>query len=878
MKSRANAFCQIIILAIVVGPFTTLTFGQQTSEELPTPESHFGFRPGDEGMLFDYEELIKYYKTLEALSPFIEMEKVGYSEMGRPLYLLFVSSPENIARLNRLKEINRRLALEPDLSPADREDLVREGRVFVFMTLSIHAAEVAPVQAAPLIVHELVTSAHEPKMSKILENVVYMITPAHNPDGMNMVVDNYNKYKGTRYEGSLMPGVYHKYVGHNLNRDFITLNMIENEIVARIYSTEWFPQVSVDKHWMGSSGPRYYVAPPHDPISENILPGLWNWTRIFGARAITEMTDDGLSGVSTNYLFDGYLPGKVTTGLWKGIIAMLSEAARTNLATSIYIEPNELRVTGKGMAEYEISINMPDPWPGGWWSLSDIVEYERANTFSYLHTAAIHKDEILHHRNEITRQEVKRGESRPPYYYILPIQQHDKGELVDLVNLLNKHGVSTYALVDDQEIGNRKFKSGDIVVPLAQPYRSFIKEVMEAQNFPVRHYTPGGDMIRPYDMTSWSLPLHKGVEAVAVSTRQEIPSSNLVPVSEPFSLKLEAPDSFTGVLLTANNNGSYKAAFRAASSGLKVGRLVSDYEEDNQHFPKGSFFIANNNDLDGVVDGLLVQPHYVSGSFGGEITELRIPRIALVESWFRHDDAGWTRYLFDQYHIPYKVLRPADLHIARLEQDFDLVIIPDERQAVLLEGKIGQPGSYTISTYPPEYTKGMGKGGLNNILTFIDNGGKVISWGQSTDIFMGNLSIEDGQNEKQEFRLPVSNIGRRLSNQGLDVTGSLLRVKLRQDHPLTIGLPEYIGVFHSGNPVFATSIPYFDMDRRVIATFPKDNILMSGFIENEGLLADQVAMVWVKKGRGQIVLLSFCPQFLGSTPATYKLLFNSLLL
>jgi hypothetical protein len=175
----------------------------------------------------------------------------------------------------------------------------------------------------------------------------------------------------------------------------------------------------------------------------------------------------------------------------------------------------------------------------------------------------------------------------------------------------------------------------------------------------------------------------------------------------------------------------------------------------------------------------------------------------------------------------------------------------------------------------------MEQKGLSNLLSFVDKGGKVVSWGRSTDLFMGNLSISDNNKEdnetKEEFNLPVSNIGSRLSNQGLDVTGSLLRVKLRADHPITRGMPEYTGVFHRGNPVFTTSFPNFDMDRRIIATFPGENVLLSGYIENEKLLKDQAALVWVRKGDGQIILFSFSPLFRGSTPATYKLLFNSIL-
>ena len=152
-----------------------------------------------------------------------------------------------------------------------------------------------------------------------------------------------------------------------------------------------------------------------------------------------------------------------------------------------------------------------------------------------------------------------------------------------------------------------------------------------------------------------------------------------------------------------------------------------------------------------------------------------------------------------------------------------------------------------------------------------------MAWGPATELFMGVISIGEG-NDKEEFVLPVSNIEKDLASRGLYIPGSLLRVNLRQDHPLTWGVPSQIGVFHRGAPVFRTSIPYFDMDRRVIATFAGDNILMSGYAENEDVLKNEAALVWVQKGKGQIILSSFNPQFRSSTAVTYKLLFNALLL
>ena len=143
---------------------------------------------------------------------------------------------------------------------------------------------------------------------------------------------------------------------------------------------------------------------------------------------------------------------------------------------------------------------------------------------------------------------------------------------------------------------------------------------------------------------------------------------------------------------------------------------------------------------------------------------------------------------------------------------------------------------------------------------------------------MGPLSIKIDDKNTEDFQLPVENIGASLQKDKLYCPGSLLKVELLKNHPLTLGMQKEAGVFYRGKPVFATSIPYFDMDRRVIAKFPEKDILMSGYAENVDKLADKSVMVWLKKGKGEIVLMGFNPQFRASTQGTFKLLFNAILL
>ncbi|MEE9571607.1 MAG: M14 family zinc carboxypeptidase, partial [Candidatus Neomarinimicrobiota bacterium] len=350
----------LLILLCLIG--FVLHAGIPEKSEITNPEKHFGFKPGTDKMLFDYEKLISYLKKLDAASPKLKLVNIGKSSQNREMFIAFISSEQNINNLTKLKEINRQLALTPNLTNSHKKQLISDGKVFFLATLSMHSSEVGPAQSAPAIAYDLITT-DDPLTIKWLDDVVYMMVPCHNPDGMDMIVNHFNKYKNTKWDGSSLPGVYHEYVGHNINRDFVTLSQDETKAISNIY-TEWFPQVMVEKHQMWSSGPRYFVPPNHDPIAQNINEALWNWTWVFGSNISKDMTKAGLAGVSQQYAFDNYWPGSTETCLWKGVIAMLTEAASTQYGNPIYVEQNELSVFGKGLSEYKKSINMPLPWEG----------------------------------------------------------------------------------------------------------------------------------------------------------------------------------------------------------------------------------------------------------------------------------------------------------------------------------------------------------------------------------------------------------------------------------------------------------------------------------------------------------------------------------
>ncbi|MFO7978707.1 MAG: M14 family zinc carboxypeptidase [Bacteroidales bacterium] len=848
------------------------------SQEITSPETYFGFRPGEDRQMFDYQKLTDYLKLLEGETDRMVMREIGTTSMGKPMYVAFISSAQNIARLEELGEINRRLARDGDIPEAEREQMISEGKVFVMATMSMHATEVGPSQAVPLTTYNIL-SGEIPEMDNWLDDVVFMLVPSHNPDGMDLIVNHYNQNLDSPYEGSSLPGVYNKYVGHNINRDFITLTQPENQAVADLYNLEWYPHVLVEKHQMGMTGARYFVPPNHDPIAQVVDETLWNWTWVFGSNMSRDMTAKGLSGISQNYLFDDYWPGSTQTSLWKNTISLLTEAASAQLATPVYVEANELQVSGKGLSEYKKSIRMPMPWPGGWWHLGDIVEYELESMVSIIKTGSHWHQEILTWRNDLTRKQIRLGREEPPYHYIIPRQQHDAGELHQMIKLLERHGIDIYEAREDVTLGSMNVLQGDIVIPMSQPFRPFIKEVMESQEFPVRRYTPDGDIIRPYDITSWSLPLHRGITSVEMDQYYEsLDQAIQATTADDLFAPVQLPEG-NYLVFPANLNESYRAAFSAMAKGIDVARSQNSFSHQGTQIPAGSFLIEqgrrNRQDLEQIVTGLSVAPVALEEKPEAGFTNIKLPRIALVEHWMHDMDGGWTRFLFDQYGIPYQVIRPGDMADTDLDDQVDVVIFPDAGKSQLMTGRYERGGQVSIPFYHPDFAKGMGKDGWKKVLAFIEQGGKVLSWGGSVELFYGLMEPGD---DIPAFRFPVSDAAEGLKRQGFFAPGSFLQVSLMGDHPLTLGMPAQIGVFHRTEPIMRTSIPVFGMDRRVIAQFPEKDILLSGYAENEKRLENLPAMVWMQKGEGQVVLYSFTPNFRGSTPVASKLIFNGLLL
>jgi murein tripeptide amidase MpaA len=129
--------------------------------------------------------------------------------------------------------VNLRLSGPRGIPEPEVRKLIVEGKAIVCQTMSLHATEIGGSQVAPELAYDLVARDDE-ETRRMLDNVILPLVPSFNPDGQIMVTDWYRKMLGTAYEGSGLPRLYHKYVGHDNNRDAFQTNMIESQYMARI--------------------------------------------------------------------------------------------------------------------------------------------------------------------------------------------------------------------------------------------------------------------------------------------------------------------------------------------------------------------------------------------------------------------------------------------------------------------------------------------------------------------------------------------------------------------------------------------------------------------------------------------------------------------
>jgi hypothetical protein len=822
---------------------------------LETPEQFLGFKPGTDRELAHYNKIKEYFLKAGNESPRVNTYLIGKTTLKNDMVMAVISAEENIKRLEEYKTISRKLSLA-EVDESEARSLAAKGKAIVFITCNIHSSEIASTQMSLELLYQLATDS-SPATLKILNNVIFVFFPSVNPDGQIMTVEWYYKYKGTDYEGSDLPYLYHWYAGHDNNRDWFKINLPETWLVTKQLYFTWFPQVTVDEHQMGSSGDRFYIPPLAEPPTPGLHPLVWRSINLFGSRIAFDLEKLDYRGVASRGFFMGWWIGALDDSAWfHNIPGILFEAASARVASPIYIEPEEVR-SGESKQNEERIFN-PSPWQGGWWRLADIVNYDLHATLSVLDTAASQPEQLLLNSYKMAKDNIHKGKTEPPFAYIVPKNQWDPMTAEKYIKTLRKSNLQIYRLTSPLQTGNHYFATGSYVVPLAQPYRAFVKNILERQHYPDLRKKATDSFTYPYDGAGWTLHLAMGVEAVEIKEpfRAEMTA---VALDDVYNGELPAnPEEY--IVLDARYNNSYLAASLLLKKGIDVWR---DY--DAAAVTKGSFVVKKSAALDVLAEINQTMPLLLTSRADlptAKLEKLKPFKVGLYQNWGHNMAEGWTRFVFDEFKIPYETLHPKDVLKKDLLEKYDVIVFIDASQTEIESGKPPKKYERWVPPFPPEYSGGIGEKGQKVLKEFLKKGKTLIFVNGSCE-----YAIE-------HFKLPVKNVSGEDTN--VVCPGSFLEVEVKESE-LTLGMKPRAAIYFNEAPVFNTFLPgSITQKRRTPVVFGRKDLLLSGYLKGEELLARKSLLVDFFTGGGRIILMGPDPIYRAQGEGTYKIMFNAL--
>jgi len=796
---------------------------------VPSPTAFFGFTPGDDRTIADWQQITDYFARLDKASNRVRVQQIGESTLKRPLIVAFISAPENLLALQKYQDIQRRLA-DPRLVKSDleRESLVRDGKVVVAVSCSIHSTEIVASQMSMNLAYDLATT-QDPETLALLHNTILLLIPSSNPDGIDIVAKWYRKTLGTSYEGSDPPELYHHYAGHDDNRDWYMLNLPESKAITRFFWQQWFPEIVYDVHQQGSNGSRFFVPPFYDPSYPRIAPLLLRQVGLIGHKMAADVTAAGFRGILTNALYDTWWHGGFRTApYFHNSIGLLTEAASARLMSVRTVTREQLAGSStRGMrSALEATTNFPEPWPGGAWRPRDIMQMEMIAVRSVLSLASNYRASYLQNFYVLNENAIRKSPAagEPIAYFIPPGQGRDE-VVAKLVGTLVEQGIEVHRLDQElhakfgpqilertnaanEKLGSYRLKiaenvevhevpAGSYLLLLTQPQRSNVLALFEPQLYPNR-LNAQGEAERPYDVTAWTLPLQMGVEAPAITA-----------IEEP------------------------KAEWRS-----------TPIKDENE-----------------VRKDLALTPRVPGSSpISNPLKSER--RIGLYKSSISNMDEGWTRYLFDSFNVPYRSLSDTEVKNGALASRFDVIIVPSQRAKDIAEGN-------ATGSYPADLTGGLTAVGVEKLRQFVVDGGTLVCFDAACEFAI------------KQYKLPLRNVLENVKSSDFYCPGSIVTLEVDSAQPLARGIGSEVSAYFINSAAFESTVPKqsdvaSEMTVQVIARYAKQNVLRSGWLLGEDQLKGRIALAEVSVGKGRVVLFGFRPQHRGQTWATFPFIWNAL--
>ncbi len=858
--------CRLVLATIMfIALLPQLSTGQVTH-----PEDYLGFRPGDDFKLATFEQIIGYLELIAEESDRIQIHNMGQTTEGRLMQYAIISSVENMENLERYKEISRKLSLVRGVSLEEAENLAEEGKAVVWIDGGLHSTEVAPSLVNIQLAYDIVTGKDR-QTQFIRDNVIFLLV-FPNPDGVTKVAEWYLKNIGTQYEISPMPELYHKYIGHDNNRDSFIANAVETWNMNRFTGHEWFLQVHYNQHQTAPFPARIWVPPFGEPTNPNTHPVITRWVNLIGTEMARALDLNDQPGAISRTIFNPWYPGFLKTLIeGQNTPAVMSETGLYRYATPHYYPASEFPEEYK---TFQVGQFYPSPWKGGWWRIGDAVSYNLTTTKSVLEVAAKFRHELLFSKWKLGSDNIERFRSEPPYGWIIPVYQRDVSTTVQVLNNFINSGIEVYRADDDFTQDGIPYSSGSYIVPTSQPFGLYVKSLMEVQDFPdLREYPslwkgarPTKDDIDPigtYDGAGWTIPFQFGIESSTIHTPISVAMSR---IENATIAQGNVQGNGSHFVFSSTDNNSYKAVNLIIEEGGTIHKAQEPFTINSIEFSRGAFVIdagsINKGSLEEISDATGIA--MLGSTVLAPLKPLKQPLVGLYKSWVANMDAGWISLLFERYSIPYSMLVDAEIKAGKLRDRFDVIVLSDQRVSSIING-------HMKGTISPEFAGGITQNGVDNLVRFVKEGGTLICNNAST-----GLAID-------AFDIPVINTVDELTDADFVAPGSLFNIKLDTSHELTFGMKDKgIGYFSNGNAFEIVSDEENgesidnDLSVTIVAHYPDQSVLASGWLIGEEYVAGHAAILDVAIEEGKVILFGFNVQNRAQSNRNFKLLFNAL--
>lgn len=646
--------------------------------QVPSPKSVLGFQPTDDKTIADWRQITDYFGKLDKASNKVSVREIGKTTNGNPLIVAFISSPDNIKNLEKYRKISAKLA-DPRTVANDAElaDLVKNGKTIVAIGCSIHSTEIVASQMSMNLAYEL-ASSNDPETKEILDNTILLLLPSSNPDGIEIVANWYRKTLGTKSEGTSPPELYHHYAGHDDNRDWFMLNLVETQAITKLFWQEWFPQLVYDVHQQGQNASRFIIPPFFDPINPRIPPTILREVGLIGYKMAADLQAKNIAGVATNSTYDTWWHGGFRSApYYHNSIGILSEAASASLMTPVTVKKEDLarNRNTRGLSNLlEPATNYPDIWEGGLWRPADINEIEMTACKALLQMGAKFRPRYLRNFYEFGKNSLK-PTADDPQAFIVSAGQPNAETVSRFLEILMGQGMEVFQMTKELHVKMEKASSeyhemplGSFLVFVNQPQKNNVLSLFEKQVYPHR-LLPNGDAEAPYDVAGWTLPLQMGVD--------------------------------------------YEAAWQ-----------IRDLDKDRSTLKR----VDNINQARAVMN---LSP--VTTSFAKKPNPLKTnPRIGLYKGNIGSMDEGWTRFVFDTFQIPYRSVSDQDMRTGKL--DLDAIVLPADGENTIING-------LSAERYPVEFAGGIGNEGVENLKKFVEGGGRLICSDDSCEMVIKRFGL-----------------------------------------------------------------------------------------------------------------------------------------